>query len=98
MTITKTIAFIEYDETLQDFLLQNNFNAGNIIDICKFGLLYRHINRRYISDFVKDNQNSNGIGCIFTLPDNREDDFCFAFYSPMSSDEIRRTVAMKVFL
>lgn len=88
----------EYDDTLGSFLLQNNFDASNITDICRTGLSIERIDRRDILEAVKKIQNNHKTGCIFTLPTDRRDNTCWIFYSSMASDEIRRVVAMKVFL
>ena len=89
---------IEYDQLLEDFLLENSIDASNITDICKTGLSTEHIIRKEILSTVKSLRVNKKIGCIFTLPTNRRDGSCWIFYSSMSSNEIRRMVAMKVFL
>jgi hypothetical protein len=86
----------EYDELLQDFLLQNGCNIDNITDVCRSGVVRKVIDKRWILEEIRLWQAKSG--CLFTLPGKRRDNHCYLCWSPMSSNEIRRTVALKAFL
>lgn len=88
----------EYDKSLKDSLLQHGFDCENILDLCRTGLLSCKIRRDRILVAVESFQKEHKTGCIFMLPSNRRDNSCYVYYSPMSSDEIRRTLALKAFL
>lgn len=89
---------IEYDESLKYLLLENGFNCDNILDICRSGLIRHTIDRNKILVAINDFLLTHKSGCIFMLPSKINIHNCHVYYSPMSSNEIRRVVALKIFL
>ena len=93
-----TVVDIKYDESLRELLLLNGFTHKNILDICKSGVISCEVHHSKILSAAEDFKKTHKSGCIFSLPGSRRDGMIYVYYSPMSSDEIRRTIALKVFL
>jgi hypothetical protein len=93
---------LEYDETLRAFLLENGFTFKNVMDIgITNALVMRHIRRYDTQGTIASFQRhwpEDKAGTIFTLPGGRRDNMEYLYMTRMTSQEIRRIVAMKAFL
>jgi hypothetical protein len=87
-----------YDESLGEFILKNKFNSDSITDICGAIEIKVNIDRRNLPQVINEFNSKYSIGCIFVLPGKRRDGKCSIIRSLMSSKEIRRRIALKVFL
>lgn len=95
----------EYDPSLTQFLIDNGITDKLVPLIPREGSWVLPADPEChgchdVATTVKEMQQRYGSGCIFTLPGNIgigpwSD---YVFYTPLSSDEIRRRVAMRAFL
>jgi hypothetical protein len=97
----------EYDPSLTQFLIDNGFTTKLVPLIPREGSWVLPADKRHpisqdLSSVIEELQREYGSegGCIFTLPGNvgLGPWETYVFYTPISSDEIRRRVANKAFL
>jgi hypothetical protein len=98
----------EIDQSLGVFLMKNRFNIKNIHTILEFHkeilngnpIAFRMENTqlKFIPYVVNSQQELFTKGCIFILPSGRRDGKSYVIWSQLSSEEIKRIVALKAFL
>lgn len=95
----------EYDPSLTQFLIDNGFTNKLVPLIPLRGSWVLPADPKCpdchnVTDTVREMRQMFESGCIFTLPGNLGLGpwVDYVFYTPISSDEIRRKVALKAFL
>lgn len=96
----------EYDPSLTQFLIDNGFSSGNLPPLipANGSLAYAGPSSEMMLH-IYEIKAAQQTGCIFTLPAKgffpnylERIDWTVVFYTPISSNEIRRRVALKAFL
>lgn len=100
----KKTSKIKCDLVLSQFLIDHGFDRGDMSGIIGNGLAYagkKSEEKKHVNLIKREQQ----IGCIVILPaqgffegDPDRADWTVLFWSPFSSDEIRKRVALKAFL
>jgi len=97
----------EYDPSLTQFLIDNGYDHGALVPLIPFNdswVLCDHPSKlEWMMSKINKNKQP---GCIFTLPAKgffpddppERADWIVVVFAPISSDEIRRRVALKAFL
>lgn len=104
----KKTSEVEYDPSLSQLLIDNRFDRGDISGILTdngIAYAYKKSEKKKYMDVIRHDQQ---IGCIIILPwkgffpDVSKNDprtkWIVVFYSPLSTEEIRRRVDLKAFL